>query len=1138
MKSIVHFKKRFLIMLFFTCFLFQKSNSQCLLIPISLDQRVNQSTLIVEGIVKNERSIWDESHYNIYTIYTVELTRIFKGNPIGSSIEVVSQGGQIDNKLEIVTNTIKTENGEAGVFTLIPTNDPVKTDKPLYECYAATQGFLKYDGVDRSASGVFDKYVSVENDLYPRLESKLGKSRATSFSLQWEKIIGGKTKQNSHNHLNNEINQQRPEGTEGTTAITGFSPTSITAGTSSSIVISGSGFGATQGTSTVQFKNANDGGSTYISPLANQYLSWSDNSITVVVPTQAGTGTVRVVTTANTFTSSSNLTVSYNITNFTYATNSTAYFAKLKNDNSAGGYSFSYFTDFAASTNAVTYFEKSKDDWICASGVNWAIGSITAIDVIASDGVNVVRFDNGSELSTGVLGQTTSRYSGCVSGTNYYWHLEEVDMAYDDGASFYYGTGTTFTGQYDFYSIVLHEMGHAHQIGHSISSPDLMHWSISTNQVKRTINTNDVSAASYTLTTTAAGTFCSGSTAIQTLVCNPPTVTLTSSTSNIAETGGSATITATLSGRYKSDVTVTLAKSGTATDVTDYSLSSTTITIPYGSLSGSVTLTSVNDVIDETNETVIIDIASVTNGTENGTQQQTVTITDDDAAPTVTLTTGTITIAETGGSTSVTATLSAVSGQPVTVTLGLTGTATITTDYTLGTTISIPAGSTSASITLASVGDVIDEANETVIADITAVTNGTENGTQQQTVTITDDDAAPTVSLTTGTATIAESGGSTNVTATLSAVSGQAVTVTLGLTGTATITTDYTLGTTISIPAGSTSASITLASISDVLDEPNETVIIDITSVTNGTENGTQQKTVTITDDDAAPTVTLSSTASSIAELGGSTNVTVTLSAVSGLAVTINLATSGTATSGADYTLSATSIVIPVGSNSGSVTITGITDALTEGNETAIIDISTVVNGTESTVQQKTITIVDNVSVLPIRFQSFTATMNNCNANLTFATAFEQNNNHFEIEWSVDGLVWTNIANILSKGNSSGTQTYQSMHANPAVGNNYYRIQQIDNDGKTTYSNVVTVKSNCNDVKIVVSPNPFINQVTVNGIANASTIKILDAKGSVISLTSKVINTSTINTTSLAKGNYYLLVIDDKGNNQTFSLVK
>jgi hypothetical protein len=1028
MKSIVHFKKRFLIMLFFTCFLFQKSNSQCLLIPISLDQRVNQSTLIVEGIVKNERSIWDESHYNIYTIYTVELTRIFKGNPIGSSIEVVSQGGQIDNKLEIVTNTIKTENGEAGVFTLIPTNDPVKTDKPLYECYAATQGFLKYDGVDRSASGVFDKYVSVENDLYPRLESKLGKSRATSFSLQWEKIIGGKTKQNSHNHLNNEINQQRPEGTEGTTAITGFSPTSITAGTSSSIVISGSGFGATQGTSTVQFKNANDGGSTYISPLANQYLSWSDNSITVVVPTQAGTGTVRVVTTANTFTSSSNLTVSYNITNFTYATNSTAYFAKLKNDNSAGGYSFSYFTDFAASTNAVTYFEKSKDDWICASGVNWAIGSITAIDVIASDGVNVVRFDNGSELSTGVLGQTTSRYSGCVSGTNYYWHLEEVDMAYDDGASFYYGTGTTFTGQYDFYSIVLHEMGHAHQIGHSISSPDLMHWSISTNQVKRTINTNDVSAASYTLTTTAAGTFCSGSTAIQTLVCNPPTVTLTSSTSNIAETGGSATITATLSGRYKSDVTVTLAKSGTATDVTDYSLSSTTITIPYGSLSGSVTLTSVNDVLDEPNETVIVDIASVT--------------------------------------------------------------------------------------------------------------NGLENSTQQQTVTITDDDAAPTVSLTTGAATIAETSGSTNVTATLSAASGQAVTVTLGLTGTAIVPTDYTLGTIITIPAGSTSAFITLASVSDVLDEANETVIVDITAVTNGTENGTQQKTVTITDDDAAPTVTLSSTASSIAELGGSTNVTVTLSAVSGLAVTINLATSGTATSGTDYTLSATSIVIPVGSNSGSVTITGITDALTEGNETAIIDISTVVNGTESTVQQKTITIVDNVSVLPIRFQSFTATMNNCNANLTFVTAFEQNNNHFEIEWSVDGLVWTNIANILSKGNSSGTQTYQSMQANPAVGNNYYRIQQIDNDGKTTYSNVVTVKSNCNDVKIVVSPNPFINQVTVIGIANASTIKILDAKGSVISLTSKVINTSTINTTSLAKGNYYLLVIDDKGNNQTFSLVK
>jgi len=282
----------------------------------------------------------------------------------------------------------------------------------------------------------------------------------------------------------------------------------------------------------------------------------------------------------------------------------------------------------------------------------------------------------------------------------------------------------------------------------------------------------------------------------------------------------------------------------------------------------------------------------------------------------------------------------------------------LTSDYTLGTTITIPAGSTSASITLASVNDVLDENDETVIIDIVSVTNGTENATQQKTVTINDDDTAPTVTLTTGTATIAEASGSTSVTATLSAISGLPVTVNLGLTGTATLTSDYTLGTTITIPAGSTSASITLASVNDALDENDETIIIDIVSVTNATELATQQKTVTILDDDAPPTVTLSTNNLLLPE-NGTTNIIVTLSAVSALNVTITLGSSGTATYNTDYTFAGL-LTIPAGSNSATVNLTAVDDAIDEPNETIIIDIVSVSNATEQGVQQLTYTLVDD----------------------------------------------------------------------------------------------------------------------------------------------------------------------------------
>ena len=91
----------------------------------------------------------------------------------------------------------------------------------------------------------------------------------------------------------------------------------------------------------------------------------------------------------------------------------------------------------------------------------------------------------------------------------------------------------------------------------------------------------------------------------------------------------------------------------------------------------------------------------------------------------------------------------------MTVTLGLTGTATLGTDYTTPPAVSqpisptppptivIPAGSLTGTLVLTAVQDALDELDETVVADIAAVTNGTESGTQQATATITDDDPHP-----------------------------------------------------------------------------------------------------------------------------------------------------------------------------------------------------------------------------------------------------------------------------------------------------------------------------------------------------------------------------------------------------------
>src|SRR5207253_3602918 len=115
---------------------------------------------------------------------------------------------------------------------------------------------------------------------------------------------------------------------------------------------------------------------------------------------------------------------------------------------------------------------------------------------------------------------------------------------------------------------------------------------------------------------------------------------------------------------------------------------------------------------------------------------------------------------------------------------------------------------------------------------------------------------------------------------------------------------DYTRsGTSIVIPAGSSSGSITLTAVQDALDETDETIVVDISSVTNGTESGTQQVTAIIADDDG-PSLSISNVTVTEGNTGQTVNAnfTVTLSAASPQIVSVDYATAdGTATAGSDY---------------------------------------------------------------------------------------------------------------------------------------------------------------------------------------------------------------------------------------------
>jgi hypothetical protein len=120
------------------------------------------------------------------------------------------------------------------------------------------------------------------------------------------------------------------------------------------------------------------------------------------------------------------------------------------------------------------------------------------------------------------------------------------------------------------------------------------------------LNTVTLAEGSNTITITATDGLGNSANDSQTITLNIPTVTLSIvGSGTIYENVGTATVRATLSSAYSSDVIVNLTFGGTATLTSDYTRSGTTITIPAGSLYGDVTITGVNDSADEQNETVV-----------------------------------------------------------------------------------------------------------------------------------------------------------------------------------------------------------------------------------------------------------------------------------------------------------------------------------------------------------------------------------------------------------------------------------------------------------------------------------------------------------------------------------------------------
>lgn len=150
---------------------------------------------------------------------------------------------------------------------------------------------------------------------------------------------------------------------------------------------------------------------------------------------------------------------------------------------------------------------------------------------------------------------------------------------------------------------------------------------------------------------------------------------------------------------------------------------------------------------------------------------------------------------------------------------------------------------------------------------------------------------------------------------------------------------------------------------------------------------------------------------------------------------------------------------------------------------------------------------------LPVSMIAFEGKLQSDDVQLKWITASETNNKGFAVERSADGKRWTYIGFVNGMGNTNTKQYYNYTDRTPFSSNIpvlHYRLRQVDVNGKTSYSDIVSVRKNAGEMhSMSVYPNPFDNAFTlsVDALNNgALLIELYDIQGRLVESFTKTVN--------------------------------
>ncbi len=344
--------------------------------------------------------------------------------------------------------------------------------------------------------------------------------------------------------------------------------------------------------------------------------------------------------------------------------------------------------------------------------------------------------------------------------------------------------------------------------------------------------------------------------------------------------GSSVTVTVTLSEDPERAVTIPITAAGQdGADGDDYSVASTSVTFNAGDTEKTYTVSATADTIDDDGESVKLTFGTLPTGVTKGTTDETVVSITDDDVPSVTVSFGSATysVDETDDASTTedkeneaVVTISLSADPERTVTIGITttdqgevnGSQASSADYSgVPASVVFDSGETSKTFTFAATADTEDDDGESVMLSFNSLPTRVAEGTIKETVISINDDDLPTdvdVEFGQGTYTVAE-GSTVTVTVTLSEDPERGVTIPITAAGQDGASDDDYSGVPASVTfnSGETSKTFSFSAASDSVDDDGESVKLTFGTLPTGVTKGTtDEKVVSITDDDV-PSVTV-----------------------------------------------------------------------------------------------------------------------------------------------------------------------------------------------------------------------------------------------------------------------------------------